>query len=400
MGQTQPGLNPQTPGTQTPGPTSTPPATVTPPPTSTVTVVPTPTPTRVANVESITNTSKPSTDYRPALYKELPSVDSIPMDTEVLATNVVLAGFLMLIVLIDASIFNSTVKENADIIHASFGRMFAPLIGVYGAVVHLLASDPLERNRIRDALKGGVIVGLTGLLYCFLDPTFGLSATGLVLFVSLAVGVAATTYIYDGGQVVVGERLLALPSALRFYPIAIVIAAISVFLSRVLNLQPGLVYGFAASASVLGMRDPDEREEGQLVLVPMLMLVAAGITGWLLLGPIRELNQDGNNLFYAALEAGAAAVFIGGIQGALFNLIPLEFMDGLKLWRWNRLAWCLLFVGVAFIFFEGVLKQDATFASATGERPVQALFLLTIVAWVMTMVVWLYFRIRKSLVPA
>jgi hypothetical protein len=47
-----------------------------------------------------------------------------------------------------------------------------------------------------------------------------------------------------------------------------------------------------------------------------------------------------------------------------------------------------------------VLKQDATFASATGERPVQALFLLTIVAWVMTMVIWLYFRIRKSLVPA
>ena len=89
------------------------------------------------------------------------------------------------------------------------------------------------------------------------------------------------------------------------------------------------------------------------------------------------------------------AVFLGGIQGCLMNMLPIEFMDGLKVWRWSKLAWFAATLPLAFIFFEVILKQGSNLQSASGDNGVKALFLVCIVFWGVTAGTWAFFKLRK-----
>ena len=65
-----------------------------------------------------------------------------------------------------------------------------------------------------------------------------------------------------------------------------------------------------------------------------------GLLAWLALGPLRVAAQDGSWLTALAVTV-AAAIFVGGLEGVFYSLIPLSFMDGAVLWRWSRVAWAL-----------------------------------------------------------
>ena len=99
------------------------------------------------------------------------------------------------------------------------------------------------------------------------------------------------------------------------------------------------------------------------------------------------------------MEAGTALLFVAGIQGLLFNLIPVTFLDGLKVWRWSKLAWLSIAVPSAFIFFHVIVNRDGTFASASGERSVQMLIAVCAVFWLLTVAVWLYFHMKEQGAP-
>jgi Zn-dependent protease len=156
-----------------------------------------------------------------------------------------------------------------------------------------------------------------------------------------------------------------------------------------------LVLGFVAGAVVLGPREPEEDEAGMIVYFPMLALLAVSLVSWAMIGPTRSLAQDGGFLG-ASLEAAFVLLFVSGIQGLLFNLLPITFLDGQKVWRWNPLAWLSIAVPSAFIFFHVIVNRSGTFASATGERSIQMLIAVCAIFWVLTVGAWVFFRIRKA----
>jgi hypothetical protein len=315
----------------------------------------------------------------------VPGLSDISTDPEVIVANLVLAALLLGLMFIDSAIFNATLEENSDEIGKLFAKFGGPIEGVSIAAA----------QQVPSLAKAGLMVGMTALIYGFLEPGFGFNRESYVLVLSLAIAFVVLTYVFDGGQVLFAERVYGIPSAIRLFPLAILLSVFCVAFSRFANLHPGVILGFIAAAITLGDRDLDTRTEARIIFFPMLAMIAVCLAAWLLLDPLRAANEDGSSLVLSSLEAAAVAVFIGGIQGILFTMLPVEFLDGLKIWRWSKPAWLLTTLGLTFVFFHIILNQEGTLASATDAGSIRALYILGAAFWLLTGATWLYFRLRR-----
>lgn len=309
-------------------------------------------------------------------------------------TNLLLALLLMLLVLFDASIINSTVEENHDFFEPWINRFTGPAKGLFhklGFVVQHATGNWSAGRLVRYTS----LLGLTSLVYAMLDPDFGLNQPTFVLVLSLMIGIGLMTVTFDGVQVWLARRRFGLAAGILFFPFAIILALGSVIISRLLDVHPGIVYGFVAAAALMSDEEVSVGEEGQLIFIPMLVMFAFSLVSWLLVAPFRAWAEDGSFLG-AIFEAVAVAIFVGGIQGLLFTLIPIEFMDGQKVWKWSRLAWVAISLPVTFIFLHVMMNPQGDFGSPIQETSLRALFVLCIALWLATAAIWLYFRQRKS----
>lgn len=373
--------------TETPAPSPTAVSTTVPASTPTPTV--TPTPGAAGVVATPGGGSGPGLEDRPELFSEVLDARDITVDIEALTANAVLS-LILLLLLIDASIFNSTIKENEHVIMGFFGGVAAPLKAVGNAWTERDSQSFISRFG-----KPLLVLGVSAFVYSLLEPDFKFDQSALILFLSLLLGIGIATYVYEGTQVLISERFFSLNGAIRFYPIAILIAIVSVTFSKLTGLQPGLVYGFVAAAALLSAREPTRKEEGMIVFFPMLAMLGVSLLAWLSLGPIRGMSEDGGWI-PLILEGAALSLFLGGIQGLLFSLIPLPFMDGEKIWNWNKLAWIAIVFPVGFLFFHVVINQDGTLQSAVSEHGVTALIILAAVSWTLTIATWLVFKWRGT----
>lgn len=111
-----------------------------------------------------------------------------------------------------------------------------------------------------------------------------------------------------------------------------------------------------------------------------------------MLGPLRAL-PDGWPA--QLLQSIAVIVFVGGMEGLLVNLVPLEAMDGAKIYRWSRLVWAALVLVSAFVVWHVLLNtQRSSFESLrpASSWSVVAGFALYTVAG---MAFWAFFALKK-----
>ena len=112
-------------------------------------------------------------------------------------------------------------------------------------------------------------------------------------------------------------------------------------------------------------------------------------------GVVRPLSTEG--LIVATfVETVTASIFISGLQSACFSLAPLRYLGGEPLWKWSRIGWLSLALPTAFLLFHVVLNSQGQFATAIGTTSVRSLIILCVGAWVLTMSLWLYFRLRNG----
>jgi hypothetical protein len=379
---------PQATGTPTPTATSAAsPTPVTPSPTpaaASPTPMPTPTPAAVS--------ADDQSDVRPQVFSGVIDASQVSTDPKVVGTNLFLALLLIFLILMSAAVFNTTLEENSIEIHAFFNRVIAPFVAI-----SFFTGDPAAAGASPRtvAIRNAVILGLAALIYGFLDPEFGFNESSLVLITCLIVGIAVTTYVYDGGQILLTRHRYGLPATMAIFPLAIVIACVSVVISRFTDIHPGVVYGFVAAAAIPVSRLPDRKSEGIIVFWPMLVLAALSFIAWLLLAPIRTLDTN-NSVWAAILEGVMLAIFVGGLQGVLFNLAPFEFQDGNKVLRWNKLAWVGLTVVLTFFFFHVFLNPSNQIDGALRSTSVWVMFAICLGLWGITLLTWLYFHFHRQ----
>lgn len=326
---------------------------------------------------------------RTQFAESMPKLSDLSLSAGVITTNLLLALLALLLILLACSVFNGTLKERGNDLMMVFAGVLAPL-GAVGRGWNALSArmdDPGAAFPLRRLV---IIVALISVIYSAIDPGFGFNLSTLALLISLAVGLGLLTLLYEGAQVVMSSRRFGLEGTLQLHPLGAVVAILSVLASRVVDLHPGIVLGFVAGASVAA-RDP--RESGQITFVPMLLLLGLSMVALGLIDPFRALSEQSSQWFAVIPETVAVTVFVGGIEGLLFNLVPLTFMEGKNVWDWSKVAWASLALVVGFLFFHVLLNRTNGYAGALENANVQLLFALCFVFLAVAGAFWLICRL-------
>ena len=318
-------------------------------------------------------------------------LDAIPLPTEistepeVVATNLGLGLLFALAFGLTSTLFNATLKENEELIHTRLAPLLVP---VRRAAKWL--PRPAEGPRIRIA-KPILLLLFSALLYAFLDPEFGISASGAIVLLSLFVALAVLVYSYDGTQALLGAKFYKLRARFQLFPIALAFSVACVLVTRWMDFHPGYLYGFVAGLTLLGIEAETPRHWALLVLAGVGALLTASLAAWGLAVPVGRLAEGGlpgASVVYGVL----VAIFVAGLEGLLFTLVPLTFMDGSKVMAWSRTVWGVAFGLAAWLFFHVLINPGSAYLEALSSKKV-LLMLATLAAYgSLTIGTWLFFR--------
>jgi len=334
--------------------------------------------------------------FVPALVSDLGGPGG-GIDPAVVTTNLLLTLLLVFLFGLTAEIFNSTMDANRDEVHGWWRRLLAGPLGfatrfnVNGGGLSRLVGT----GRLGSVLRVLAILGLSGLIYGFLSPDFGLNPQSLVLFISLVIGLGFITFYSEGSSSRLAKRRFRADASIRLYGTAVIVAIIAVIISRSISFSPGLVYGFIASAVIVAPVALAKRQDATLVLIPAFGLLVVSVLAYLLLGPVRVLAAGGAPV-PALLETILAMIMIGGLEGLFVTMIPLRFLDGATVMGWSRIAWALTFGTVTFLWWQLLFNQNAAYAAAFEQTNVQVVLATLGVFMLTTGGLWSYFRFRPE----
>jgi hypothetical protein len=347
----------------------------------------------------------------PAAAGPLPSVlNDINLAGDVFAggagvatTNLMATVAIVLLLLAGGYVFNEALQDTL----AGWSVRSIRLPGAVGSPAHRIRSWLAAvgaawaalipgHTWIDQALAPAFLLLGTGLIYSLLDPGFGLNETTLTLFISLVISQGVLALAYEGGKAWLYRRHLGVSAGVRLFPASILIAAISVAISRLGDLHPGIVVGFIAAAVLFEREGFSAADRGSASARIAASTLGISIAAWLLAIPLHHLYDASPNLWTALPEATATSIFIVCLEGLLFSLMPLQFMDGWRIWKWNRLAWLALFVPTMLMFMQVLFNAEASyFDFVTSHRSISGI--AVIVAYLAaTWGTWAYLKWRAE----
>lgn len=389
--------------TATPSPVASPTSTPSPAPTGTPSRAPTSTPT--ATPGSVLGEGEgPGPDggdggpnpqvgdqenYRPKLVAGVPALDNLP-GGDVLATDAGLAGLTLFLLLFSSVLFNQTLQEHRSEVEGWWSRVTRPFRGL----TRFLNGPAPGVGWLWQVAAWAGVLGVIGFVYALLEPGAGWNSQTGVLFLAVIIGAGVLTYVYSGIEAFATERQFGVESAVRLYVPCTLIAIGSVIISRLIDLEPGVVYGFVASAVVLGSGSIPEHQAGRINIWPSLACLVLSVGAWLLTPLVRDANDDGGNFALAVTEAVFVMTFIGGIEGLFMNMIPLNVMDGGKIFRWNKLVWAALAATAAFLFWYVLLNRERAGFESLQETSSAAFAGICVAYAVAAIATWAFFRFR------
>ncbi|MEO6396828.1 MAG: FGLLP motif-containing membrane protein [Tepidiformaceae bacterium] len=363
-------------------------------PSPTATASPAATAKVAATVATVTSASVvPSPPSRVGDYSNVPvalfsapRIDEISTEGGTIATNMALAG-ITLWVLFSSVLMNQVLQDNRAEIDAKTIRIGRPLRKWAGRVGGTMSG----RGPATTAL---VVLGATGIIYEFLNPGFGANRESLLLFLSAVLGVGITTYACSGLEAAVTRRRNGVAASVRPYPASIAVAIASVMVSRLMHLQPGVVYGFVASTAITGTAQVEGHKQGSITVYPVVAALLLSVAALVLAEPIRA-NDAAASSFLGQLAIGVAViVFIGGIEGVAFNMVPLAVTDGGKLFAWRKPVWVAIALIAAFLAWHVLLNRDRQSFDALRQASTLSILGIFVFYSMLSLGLWLYFRRR------
>ena len=275
----------------------------------------------------------------PTFSQSVLDLTAVNTEAEAVGWNLLLALLLLLIIGFAGELFNNTVENNYSEISGWFRK---------GPLGWLRRMGGKVGGEARTGLLA--FLGLTALISCFVDPHFGLDGRSLGEFLGFLVGLIVVLASFKLPMMLAHRRKTGDLGRLRPLPWALVIAALFVLVSRLGNLQPGYLYGIVLGA--IFVREVPAKEEGHETFYGSIWTLGAAALGWLGLTWVRSLGFDPNGFGVTLLSTAFAAVLVAGLEATAFGLMPLRFMPGHAVYRWNRLGWGLLFGLAVFAFIH------------------------------------------------
>ncbi|NNN12187.1 MAG: hypothetical protein HKL81_00350 [Acidimicrobiaceae bacterium] len=312
----------------------------------------------------------------------LPS--QISFSAKSLAKSAAVAALAIPFVAFPTEFLNATLEEHEDDLIALRNR-FRRKKGSTGG-------GPASRISNNVRLTGVLL--MSALLYGLLDPKFSFNESSLLIFLGLLVGLTVITLAAD------------LPAALylrrkdpeakvqgHVLPGAIGIAAVCVVISRALHFEPGYLYGMVAGLQVVNKMRISENDSGKAQVLSFMTTLAVALAAWLARQPLSSWTHSNHaSVVAVGVDAALVSIFIAGVQGVLISLLPLRFLPGRDIYKWNKVVWALLLGIAAFIFFHLLLGQGSSYVGTINGTIAAAIFTGLFVG--ATIAAWVFFAIR------
>jgi hypothetical protein len=173
-----------------------------------------------------------------------------------------------------------------------------------------------------------------------------------------------------------------------------VIAALLVLVSRLGNLQPGYLYGIVLGA--MFVTEVSDREEGRETFLGSVWTLAAAVVAWLGLAWVRTAGFAEDGFEVTLASTAFAAILVAGLEATAFGLMPLRFMPGYAIYRWNRLGWALLFGLSVFGFIHILIGPTSGYLAELSPAAFVAALGVFAAFGALSIGTWAYFRLRTA----
>ncbi|WP_426520183.1 Ig-like domain-containing protein [Diaminobutyricibacter sp. McL0618] len=170
---------------------------------------------------------------------------------------------------------------------------------------------------------------------------------------------------------------------LVFQPQSLLTVAVAAIASRMLDLQPALLFGVLVGA--IATPAASRAAHGRLAAAQVAGLAGVGVLAWLALGPIPEPSGP----FSAFGTDLAQAVTLLAIGSAAISLIPVGGLAGRAIFLWSRRVWGALSLAVYTVLFALLLPV----ASLWNAGNASILLVVGVLAFAsLSVAVWLWER--------
>jgi hypothetical protein len=306
----------------------------------------------------------------------------VSTDPAAMGVSALLAVLLLLFMGFVGEMFNYTVKHQLRRDQRLVEEGLAESAG--GRPVQVVEHRSMTTARLLLA------VALVALISAFLNPDLSLSLEGLAIYLGflLAIGIVLVSFELPG--FIVHRRLVRETGRLRVLPWAIVIAAVFVLVSRLVQLQPGYLYGVVLG--VIFLQSVSERDEGREAAAGAAGTLLLAVAAWWGLGWVRGLGFPDGDLVVIGLETALAAVVVAGLEAVAFGLMPFQFMPGWVIYRWRRPVWALLFGLSVFAFIHILIGPNTGYLSELSIPALMAALGVFAFFGAFSILFWAYFR--------
>jgi hypothetical protein len=316
--------------------------------------------------------------HRPALVTSLALPSQVNLELGQLLLSAAMALAAIALIAFPYKLFNSTMEENYDEIRHWFG------LGPRGA------KEPRTHSR---TLTFFAMTAVTAVACGFLSPDFGLNMTSLVLFLGMCVAIIVMAVVFSLPAGMGIHRQFGEWGKLNFLPGSVVVAVVMVLASRVFDFQPGFFYGALAG---LAFRSAlSEKDQGRMTAANWMFSLVISVGAFFLRAPVAAAAAEpGSSVWWIGLDICLALIFLWGIEGLAVAMLPMKFLDGAKVMRWNRPAWAVLFFLGIFATVHVLLRPGSGYVgSTTGEVSI-AVMALFVGFGLGSVAFWAYFRFR------
>jgi alpha-tubulin suppressor-like RCC1 family protein len=242
----------------------------------------------------------------------------------------------------------------------------------------------------------GVIVFLllSALMFALLDPTFGPNRKSLSTFEGITAGLVVTLLAFSI-PIALAYRRNAISFSMKALPGTLAIGLACVLISRLTHFQPGYLYGLIVTFAVAGELSValEGRATAIAATTALVVAVVAWFGDWWVVSLTAAQSNPSPKLIF--LQTTLVMVMVAGIELTAFGMLPLRFLPGEKVFRWNRRYWAGLSLIGMFGFVHVLMNPKNGYLADSTRTPIMTMVVLLLFFGLGSVVFWAYFRFRR-----
>jgi hypothetical protein len=148
-----------------------------------------------------------------------------------------------------------------------------------------------------------------------------------------------------------------------------------VLFSRLINFEPGYLFGFVCG--VLFTRELATIEKGHLAALSVCTTLVLSALAWIAWIPVNAAAlRPGAFVGVVLADDVLAALFVSGLVGSFFGMMPIRGLPGWTVKQWSTGAWATAF-GVSVLGLFQILLRPGI--AGHGHRPLITSIVLFVV---------------------